>query len=501
MLPKTQNFISNLNKKRIFITLLALTAVTICAEPSTSRPNIVFILIDDMPWWGTSVSQQADNRQSTSIFRNTPNLEKLAARGMTFSNAYAAAGMCTPSRASIQTGLSPARHLLSGNGNFHDENPLEVIYALRSKDKGALLIPPAPMGHLDSKFTTIGEVMRKQGYATAHLGKWHVYGGGPEEHGYDISDGETSNNEGAPKSGIAADDPKRIFSITERGIQFIEKQHEAGKPFFCQISHYVEHNAQMALPETLEAFENMAPIKAVQSKKYRRQTAGHGSAVKDLDTSIGLILKRLDELGIRDNTYIVFTSDNGKGLYNGDDGILRGSKWWLWEAGIRVPFIVEGPGVEPQSRNALNIVGYDMLPTFYEIAGGDPKELGDIDGTSILPLLKGENPSSFDSRPLYFHYPHNRTSTPHSAIIKGDYKLLTFYEIPEFPHLFNLSIDLGEETNLADQMPERAEAMLNELNGYLYQYNAYFPKPNPNADSRPRFDPESKMPPLSRAPL
>ncbi|MEO0510904.1 MAG: sulfatase [Verrucomicrobiota bacterium] len=467
---------------------------------AATRPNIIFILVDDMPWWGTSVEQQEGNPQSTSIYRVTPNIEKLAARGMTFSNAYAAAGMCAPSRASIQTGLSPARHLFSGNGNFGDSAPSEVFYGDgRKKFRNQLLMEPSPIGTLNSEFITIGEALKKQGYATAHVGKWHVYGGGPERHGYDLSDGETSNDEGKPTSDIDPRDPKRIFSITEKGLKFAEQQHKLGKPFFIQLSHYVEHNKQMSLPETMDSFLELESIKAIKEKAASKEASTHGAAVKDLDTSVGLILERLEELGIRENTYVIFTSDNGKGLYNGKESILRGDKWWLWEAGIRVPFMIEGPGIQPGSRSSANIVGYDLLPTFYEIAGGKTKELGDIDGSSILSLFTNKQTRAFANRALYFHYPHMRTSTPHSAIIKGDYKLYTFYEIPDQPHLYKLSDDLGEARNLALQMPEKTQDMLGELTTYFDRVGAYFPKPNPNAGPNiQRFDPEKQMPPLSR---
>ncbi len=483
--------------------ILSCILIPLTAEAATSKqdkPNIVFILVDDMPWWGTSVAQQEGNPQSTSIYRITPNVQKLAAQGMTFSNAYAAAGMCAPSRASIQTGLSPARHLFSGNGNFGEDCPPEVVYTVNNRNKEEWLIEPSPMGSLNSKFMTIGEKLREQGYATAHIGKWHIYGGGPELHGYDLSDGETSNVEGRPESGIEPGDPKRIFSITRKSLRFIDQQHAAGKPFYVQLSHYVEHNKQMSLPETLDEFNKLKSISAIDNQRYQREASSHGAAVRDLDTSVGILLEHLDKLGIRDNTYVIFTSDNGKGLYNGRESILRGDKWWLWEGGIRVPFIISGPGIEARSRSGLNIVGYDMLPTFYEIAGGDPRELaGNIDGESLLPIFEQKDTSGFNDRALYFHYPHSRGSTAHSAIIKGDYKLYTFYEIPHQPHLFDLNNDLGESTNLSSRMPDLTLALYDELHSYLQRVGAYYTRPNPYADeTQPRFDPDSDMPPVSR---
>ena len=259
----------------VFLMLMGLNA--------SEKPNIVLILIDDMPWWGTTVEQQAGNPQSKSIYRVTPNVERIAERGMTFSNAYAAAGMCAPSRTSIQTGLSPARHLFSGNSNFGEDCPPNVTYKIKDKNKGALLIEPSPLGSLNPKFLTIGEALKEKGYATGHFGKWHVYGKGPEANGYDESDGETSNFEGGKEGSADPKDPKRIFSTTRNSIKFIEKNHKAKKPFYVQVSHYVEHNQQQSLTETYKEFAKLPVIKGIKDNAHRKEAATHGAAVKDLD--------------------------------------------------------------------------------------------------------------------------------------------------------------------------------------------------------------------------
>lgn len=487
--PQKRNEVMKLNYilASIFYAFLMLFGVN-----ASEKPNIVLILIDDMPWWGTTIEQQAGNPQSKSIYRVTPNIERIAQRGMTFSNAYAAAGMCAPSRTSIQTGLSPARHLFSGNSNFGESCPPNVTYKIKGKNQGALLIEPSPLGSLNPKFLTIGEALKEKGYATGHFGKWHVYGKGPEANGYDESDGETSNAEGNSKD---PKDPKLIFSTTRNSIKFIEKNHKAKKPFYVQVSHYVEHNQQQFLSDTFKEFQKLPVIKAINDTAHRKEATTHGAAVKDLDTSIGTILNKLDELGIRENTYVIFTSDNGKGLNNGKNTILRGEKWWLWEGGIRVPFMIEGPGINPGSRSSLNIVNYDFLPTFYEMAGGNPQDLSQLDGKSIMPILKDEKVEPFKNRALFFHYPHLRNTTPHSAIIKGDYKLYTFYEIPEQPYLYKLTQDLGEETNLTPQMPEKAQELKKELEEYFARVGAYLPKPNPDADpNQERFNPDKVVP-------
>lgn len=464
------------------------------ALSAAPKPNIVFILVDDMPWYGTATMQQEGFGGSAMKWRNTPNIDAIGREGMIFSNAYSASGMCAPSRCSIQTGTTSARNRFSGNGNFGEDCTFEVNYI--EKAKGSPFLEPEPMGSLNPKFKTIAHVLKEQGYATAHYGKWHIYGGGPAACGYDESDGNTSNEQGNPENCPDPRDPKRIFSMTRSSIDFIERQVKADKPFFVQLSHYAEHNAQMSLPETLEKYTSDPEIKALGAGPAR-EVATHAAAIEDMDTSIGMLMAKLDELGVSENTYIVFTSDNGKGLYNGKDRILRGEKWWLWEGGIRVPMSIKGPGISAGSRSSLNVVGYDFLPTFYDIAGGNADRLENVDGVSILPIATGGNVDGFKQRALFFHYPHYRNTTPQSVIIKDNYKLFNFYELTE-PYLYDLKADIGEETNIATQMPELAQRLQKELDSYHASVDALLPKPNPNAsDSYVRFDPAVKMPPVS----
>ncbi len=479
--------------KKYTLLVVAASLLIGSAVSAKMKPNIVFILVDDMPWYGIATEQQEGYGGSAMKWRNTPNIDAIGKEGMVFANAYAAAGMCGPSRCSIQTGMTAARTRYSGNGNFGDACTFEVNYI--EKAKGAPFLEPEPMGSIHPDFKTIGDVLKERGYATAHFGKWHAYGGGPEARGYDESDGETSNEEGGPKLCTDPRDPKRIFSMTRSSIDFIERQAKADKPFFVQISHYAEHNQQMSLPETLKKYTSNPEIKALGSSAAR-EVATHAAAVEDMDTSIGMVLKKLDELGISENTYVVFTSDNGKGLYNGKDRILRGEKWWLWEGGIRVPMIMKGPGIAAGSRSSLNVVGYDFMPTFYDMAGGDAARLENVDGVSIMPIVTGDNVDGFKDRALFFHYPHHRNTTPHSVVIKDHYKLFTFYELPE-PYLYDLKKDIGEVANITKQMPEKAQSMKSELDNYHVSVSALLPKPNPNAsEDYVLFDPAVKVPPV-----
>ncbi len=455
---------------------------------ANARPNIVFILADDMSWYGTDVKMQSDFAPSAGRTRRTPSINALAKQGMTFSRSFSPAGMCAPSRCSIQTGMSAARTKFSGNGNFGVISR-EVTYNGR-RNAGKLMLEPSPLGNLASQHATIGERLKSLGYATAHVGKWHIYGGGPEKRGYDISDGETSNDDGNSND---SNDPKKIFSMTAKAISFIEQQSKADKPFFVQLSHYAEHNAVQFRPETLQACLEDEDIRNIQPVGLRKRVASRSAMVEDMDTSIGQLLSKLDELGIRDNTYIVFTSDNGHHRDTGEEKFLRGSKWWLWEGGIRVPMIVAGPGINPNSRCNSNVVGYDFLPTFVEIGGGDVDELApSIDGVSLLPLFTGENSSVWADRHLFFHYPHHRNSALHSAVVQGDYKFFRFYERPSTRYLYDLDRNIGESKNIANIQPEIAEKLGSAMNDYFAEVDASLPKPNPKPDPNyVPFDPDA----------
>ena len=446
--------------------------------PRADSPNIVFILADDMAWYGTSVPMQKGFAASAGRYRRTPHLARLAEEGMTFSRAYAAAGVCAPSRCSIQTGMTAARTRFSGNGNF-GATSREVTYDGR-RNKGRLMLEPSPLGSLAPDQPIIPERLKPLGYRSAHVGKWHVYGGGPGKRGYEVHDGETSNAEGKAKDPA---DPKNIFSMTRKAIGFMKKQSDSKTPFYLQVSHYAEHNAVHHRADTLKACETDPKIAGIENRALKRSVAARTAMVEDMDVGIGMLLKAIDELGLAGNTYVIFTSDNGHHRETGEEKILRGNKWWLWECGIRVPMIVRGPGIKAGSRNRTNVVGYDFLPTFFDLAGGDPKKLGGIDGVSLKPLLLGGPvPAEFEDRPLFFHYPHHRNTAVHSAVIRGDYKLMRFYEQPDKLYLYNLRKDIGERKNLASSKTETAYALQQEMKGHFDRVKACLPKPNPDAD-------------------
>ncbi|MHC4176645.1 MAG: sulfatase-like hydrolase/transferase [Planctomycetota bacterium] len=428
-------------------------------------PNIVFILADDMGW--TGLSCQVDDRvpASKSDFYQTPHIDELARQGMRFSNAYSASSMCTPSRAGLLTGKSPALLRMTTPGPANRQ------------PNDRKLIPPRHIDSLPTTETTIAEVLRRQNYTTAHFGKWHLSGGGPGRHGFEQHDGDTGN--GGP--GLNEDpNPKDIFGITNRTIAFMERQCAAGRPFYAQLSHYALHGPSKALDSTRTAC-------AERPAGTRHRNVEYAAMTRDLDTGVGMVLDRIDRLGIAQNTYVFFMSDNGAAAPPriAENLPLSGGKATFWEGGIRVPLIVRGPGVKPNSFCHQNVIGYDLFPTICELADVPSARHSSVEGTSLVPLLmerSGGGAFRRDREELVFHFPHyalGPRQTPQSAILAANLKLIWFHETNE-TQLFDLAQDIGEQHDLTAQLPDRAAALAKSLDVYLAQVNAQLPSPNPD---------------------
>ena len=486
---------------RAFILLMVgwlLAGKCVAAE----KPNIVFLFIDDWAWNGSPIAMDDSMSNSRMPVLRMPNLQRLAREGMKFRNAYASP-QCSPSRVCVQTGQSSPR-----NGFTVYLNRLGQDYYNEKKSKGLPVISCISDETIDPEAVTIPEALKPLGYVSAHVGKWHMRGD-PSDEGYVLHDGDTNNNPGntlttglkegekKPKR-LPGDlsDPKLMFSVTERAIGFIQQQAKAGKPFYVQISHYAMHAGQECLPATREKYAKHPLVQAWYRKNKKQADTvniGDDPAVwlgmaEDLDGRIGAVLDKLAELGIEKNTYVVVMSDNGYrhrelGLAPGLTQPLHGKKWWVWQGGIRVPMLVRGPGIKAGSTFAGNVVNYDLLPTFVDWAGGDPAKLQNIDGVSLAGYMRGEKPDpAFMNRYLYFHYPHNRTSMPHSAIVSGTRKVIHFYLRPDLPMLFDLASDEGEVHNIAGRQPQIHQQLWGELMRYLKQVEARIPKRNPDFD-------------------
>jgi len=431
-------------------------------ESNQRRPNFVFMLSDDQDWTGLSVQMHPDIPKSKSDFYRTPNLEKFATQSMRFSSAYSPAPVCSPTRISLQTGKSPAQ--------LHWTKASRSMTAADNRK----LIPPVNIRNISTDETTIAEMLKTAGYATAHYGKWHIAGGGPGKHGYDEHDGDTSNADAAP---FTDPNPVDIFGMSSRAVAFMDKNTKAGNPFFIQLSYHALHYPENALKKTVQAYEKR-PKGRIHSDVFR------AAITENLDTGVGMILDGIKKLGIAGHTYVVYMSDNGAGGGRGGGARpITGGKGSLWEGGIRVPLIIRGPGIEQNTFCDVPVVGQDLFPTFCELARVSEPVPDGVEGGSIVPLLTdGKGVVKRPREEIVFHFPHYQSDTPHSALRLGDYKLMKFYETNEL-RLFDIAKDIGERHDLANEMPEKTADMARRLDEYLNSVNAQLPKPNPDFDT------------------
>mgnify|MGYP001472296060 FL=1 len=422
--------------KALLFLILFLSAQISQAQNVAESPNFIFILADDQGWNGTSVRMIENNDLSKSDFYETPNIERIANNGIVFSNAYASAPVCAPSRYSIQFGQTPARLKMIRVGmNTEHINHREKISI------------PKELKKINSN------------YKTAHFGKWGM-DSTPEAVGYDVSDGATKNVDGVFNynsnklqwSNNEADDPKKIFSITQRAINFIEENNKKNKPFFLQISHYAIHSDILARGTSYKKFN---------SKKTGKihDNLGLAAMTFDLDESIGLILDKLEELNL-ENTYLIYSSDNGsvpiitpRKYYNESYNYpLSRGKWDATEGGIRVPFIVMGPGIKKTRYSETPISFSDLLPTIIEIAGNKRLKNNELDGGSFKDILNQQNKTvKRKTEGIVFHVPYENKialERAHSAIIIDSLKLIKYHDNNEI-NLFDVKNDLSESIDLS----------------------------------------------------
>ncbi len=464
-----------------------------CTRDRHPMPNIVFILIDDLGWQDVSYHG--------SRLYETPNIDRLAEEGMRFSNAYAASGVCSPTRASIMTGKYPARVRITdwipGRGDSPDNKLLQV----QDRDNLAL------------QEVTIAERLQEAGYATCYIGKWHLGGPGylPQDQGFDVN--IAGNRRGSPPSyyypyrrndyqlaelAKTGDEGEYLTDrLSREAVRFISQHTD--HPFFLYLSHYAVHKPiqpKSSLRDYYEKKLNRIPESEepkYQSERYNAVTQlvqddpGYAAMVQSTDESVGRILQALGQSGVAENTVIFFISDNG-GLSTLPAGAntvtantpLRAGKGWLYEGGIREPMIIKWPGItKAGSVCDYPVISTDFYPTILEMTGLELDPEQHKDGLSLVPLLRGKNHLQRDA--LYWHYPHYHGSNarPHGAIRKGPYKLLEFFE-EEGIELYNLGQDIGECENLVDRLPEKAKQLQDQLSQWRKSINADMPEPNPD---------------------
>jgi len=450
------------------------------AEPR-AKPNIVFVLADDLGW--------RDLGCFGSTFYETPNLDRLAARGMRFTDAYAACPVCSPTRASILTGKYPVRFPIT------DYIP---------GNRRGRLNPPPYLHELPTAEVTIAEALKEAGYATAFVGKWHLGGPGflPDRQGFDVNVG--GSERGSPRSYFSPykmpslpDGPPGEYltdRLTDEAVRFIEVSRRGDAPFFLYLSHYAVHTPLQAKPDLIRKYKAKAaqlpprhgPEFVPEGGRMARQIQDHpvyAAMVESLDRSVGRIMATLQRLDLDERTIVIFTSDNG-GLSTSEGSPtsnvpLRAGKGWPYEGGIRVPLIVRWPGVtSPGAVCREPMISTDFFPTLLEMAGRAPLPERHLDGASLVPLLKG---GVRPRRPLFWHYPHygNQGGTPGGALRLGDLKLIEWFE-DDRVELFNLRDDPGETRNLAADRPETATALRQKLHDWRASVNARMPTPNPD---------------------
>ena len=434
-------------------------------ETKKTAPNIILILTDDLGWSQNSGLMDPSVPVATSCYLSTPNINRIAQEGVRFTSGYSPAPLCTPTRRSILCGTTAPR---SGT-EF-----------------------PSDTGWIPREHMTIPKALKLANpeYRCGHFGKWggrHM-ASTPEECGYDLSDGVTDNPEGgmpttlgysthddAPDFFIDDKDPKRTFSVTGNVIKFMKAQVESGHPFYAQASYYAPHLSIVCKKDTLVKYIE----KGTPDRAYSPAWA---AMLEDLDTGIGQLLAAIDELGIANNTYLFFTSDNGgrNNLPGGDperlpeNYPLTGYKHTLFEGGIRVPFMVRGPGIAPQGICRTPVAGYDLLPTFYDLAGGSEALPKTIDGGSIKSLFT--NPSLPQvKRPeeaLFFH----RMLMLRSVVRQGDYKLILLWNTEGAiggRELYKVNDDPREEGHdIAADNKDKADELQALLLGYLKDVGA-----------------------------
>jgi arylsulfatase A-like enzyme len=464
-----------MNRREFALRGLGLAGAALClregplsaAETQVSKPNFIFILIDDMGW--------ADLACYGSSFYETPHLDRLATQGVRFTDGYASCPVCSPTRASVMTGKYPARLHLT---NF--------LVGKRWPPNSPIL-PVKWQLHLPPEEVTIAEALRAAGYATCHVGKWHLNEGKlatPGQQGFEVC---------VPTAPNRTD--KQASGFTDEALKFIEANKD--RPFFLYLCHNSVHIPLEATKELVGKYAAKAKPGAGQNNPI------YAGMVECVDTSVGRVMRKLDELGIADRTVVVFTSDNG-GLSVKEgpntpatsNAPFRAGKGYLYEGGTRVPLIVKWPGVtKAGSVCSVPVSSQDFCPTFLEMAGvqGDPKHV--VDGESIVPLLRQAGGLKRDA--IYWHYPHysNQGGKPGGAVRMGDWKLIELYEDGAL-ELYNLKDDLAEKTNLAPRMPERAAALRKKLDEWRKALGAQMPAPNPGYDpNKPIEEPKAASKP------
>ena len=476
---------------RQFILFLLITSVFASCSPKKEserpKPNVLFILVDDMG--------HADLSATGSNYYETPNIDRIANEGFTFTQGYAGSRVCSPSRASIMLGKTPARHGIT------DWIGARADTAWRSAGRHDLLLPANYVRQLPAEDITLAEAMKEAGYTTFFAGKWHLgdEGSFPEDHGFDINVG--GHHRGSPPGGFFApfNNPKMdsgepgenlSMRLAKETANFIESHKDS--TFFAFLSFYAVHAPIQTTQEKWQRYRQKAEEQGIAEKGFKmervlpiRQVQDnpvYAGLVEATDDAVGLVLNKLDELGLAENTIIVFTSDNG-GVSSGDNFStsnlpLRGGKGYQWEGGIREPYFIKVPWMERKVKTFNTpVTGMDFYPTLLDLAGLPLNAAQHVDGVSLLPLMEGGN---IPERTLYWHYPHygNQGGEPSTIVREGNWKLIHYWEDGR-NELYNLAVDAGENNDVSAENVDLVNDLATKMENWLAETKAKLPTPDP----------------------
>ena len=457
MWNQSNMILNNVKKKSVLVFLFLITIISGCGKIVDRPPNFLIILIDDLGSQDVGCYGQK--------YIQTPNIDKLARQGMRWVNAYSAAPVCSPSRASLLTGKSTAR--------LHFTGHITATGRHRYPEHGRI-IPPDDLMHLPHGEILIPEVLKPLGYKSISIGKWHVgheayY---PESQGFDINIGgwthgsppshfypyhaDNNWNSSIPTLHGGVEGEYLTKRLTDEAINFIEENRD--NPFLVYLSHYAVHTP-------LEA-----PTGLVE--KYKPVLEGTGispvyaAMVESVDNNIGRLLTRIEEMDLDENTIVIFASDNGAVANTSDNSPFKKGKGYLYEGGIRVPFIMRWPNhIKNESVSENLTISQDVFSTIINIAGVKEKVKHKLDGRSLVPDFIENNKQEGD---LFWYYPHYspQAKTPGAAIRSGKYKLIQFYD-PEKIELYNLDEDIGEANNLAEKLPGKVNELSDRIGKWL----------------------------------
>jgi len=462
--------------KPLYLSIL-FTALLTWMSLNAKTPNIIFIMADDLGW--------KDVGFMGCEFFETPNLDRLAKQGMTFTSGYSGGPNCAPTRACLMSGTYTPRHKIYTPSGSSKGNPkyMRLLVPARERKNKELSKKAAqqfPINNsLDPSFVCIPEVLGKAGYRTARIGKWHL---GEDVQGFHLS---TANGKGGP-GGKFYGNVDVAEQLTDRALEFIDKNQ--GNPFFLYLTHWDVHGPIRARKAVVERYrEKLKTLPAEEQKSFNPVYAGMIEAV---DQSVGRVMKKVDELGLAENTLIVFTSDNGGLPKLAQLDPLRGQKGSLFEAGVRVATCMRWTKtIKPATTCSTPITSVDFLPTFTSLAEAKLPKKQPIDGTDVSPLLVGKE---IAERSIFWHYPlylqgkglvidlpngktYSWRGFPSTSLLRGQWKLVEFHEDDSIG-LYNLKEDPGETRNLAKKMPERAAKLRAELDDWQKRTKAPVPK-------------------------